>query len=136
MTPVLILALSAVALSQFGLYLWRAAIISIAAEFCSEGGPYSGGGGIPPNSLYKHDFQSLSAIHDICPTLAQPSMQLQLVRAYYQAIQVISSLCEERVSSIATWAATELEICTLCAAALVNQRSRSTQACYLEAGSF
>jgi len=132
----LILALSVVALGQFGLYLWRAAIISIAAESISGNGSYGGGGGRQSNSLYKHDFHALSAMHDICPTLSRPSVQLRLVRAYYRAIQRISDLCDRRITSIASWAATEMEICTLCVAELVNQRSRSTQACYIQAGSF
>ncbi len=136
MTPTLILALSAMALSQFGLYLWRAAIISIAANSLTGEGPYGSGGGKQSNSLHKHDFHSLSAIHDICPALARPSIQLRFVRAYYQAIQLIGSICKERISSIANWAAIELEICTLYAAALVDQRRCKTQACYVEAGSF
>jgi hypothetical protein len=136
MTPILILALSALALSQFGLYLWRAAIISIAANSFTGDGPYGSGGGKQSNSLQKHDFHSLSAIHDICPALARPSIQLQFVRAYYQAIQLIGGVCKERISSIANWAAIELEICTLYAAALVDQRRCKTQACYVEAGSF
>jgi hypothetical protein len=136
MIPVLILALSAVAMTQFGLYLWRAAIISIAAEAYSGEGSESGSGGKPSNPLHKHDFHSLSAIHDICPTFERPSLHLQLVRVYYQAIQVIGNLCEERISSIANWAAVELDLCTRCAAVLVDQRRRSTQACFVEASSF
>ncbi len=136
MIPVLILALSAVAMTQFGLYLWRAAIISIAAESYSGGGSYSGGDGKPSNPLHKHDFHSLSAIHDLCPTFERPSYHLQLVRAYYRAVQVVGDLCEERISSIANWAAIELDVCTRCAAVLVDQRRRSTQACFVEARSF
>jgi hypothetical protein len=136
MVPALILALSAVAMTQFGLYLWRAAIISIAAESYSDGGSCSGGGGKRSNPLHKHDFHSLSAIHDICPTFERPNMHLQLVRAYYRAVQVIGNLCEERISPIANWAAVELDLCTRCAAVLVDQRRRSTQACFVKASTF
>lgn len=135
MIPVFILALSALAMTQFGLYLWRAAIISIAAESLSGDGPNSGGGN-RPNSLHKHDFQSLSAIHDICPKFERPSVQLQLVRAYYQAIRAIGDVCETRISSISKWAAIELDVCTQCAEVLVDQRRRDTQACFVQASSY
>ncbi|MGH9701968.1 MAG: hypothetical protein ACRD4K_01225 [Candidatus Acidiferrales bacterium] len=134
MIPFFVLTASALALSQFGFYLWRAAIISIAAESYSSNGPY--GGRKASNSLHKHDFRSLSAIHDICPTLQRPSLNLQLVRAYYQAIQAIGDLCEARISFISNWAALELDVCTRCAEVLVDQRRRSTQACFAEASSY
>ena len=135
MIPFCILTASTLALSQFGFYLWRAAIISIAAESYSSNGP-SGGGGKSSNSLHKHDFRSLSAIHDLCPTLQRPSLNLQLVTAYYQAVQAIGNLCEARISFISNWAALELDVCTRCAEVLVDERRRSTQAFFAEVSSY
>ncbi len=128
-TPIIVLTLSLAALSQFGLYLWRAAIISVAATSLAADDSCS--------MLMKNkDFQSLTAIHDICPQFGRPGLRLQFVQVYYQAVQGIASLCEMRLPAVREWAAIEMSVCTRAAAVLVDQRMRSTQACFAEVSSF
>jgi hypothetical protein len=128
-TPIIVLTLSLAALSQFGLYLWRAALISVAATSLT----------VDENSstlLKNKDFQSLAAIHDICPQFGRPGLRLQFVQAYYQAVQGITNLCEKHLPAVREWAAVEMSVCTRAAAVLVDQRMRSTQACFAEVSSF
>ena len=130
LTPIVVLTLSLAALSQFGLYLWRAAIISVAADV------FDGSGESSTTLLDNKDFKSLTAIHDICPQFGRPGLKLQFVQAYYQAVQGISSLSQKRLPSVREWAAVEMSVCTRAAAVLVDQRMRSTQACYAQISSF
>ncbi|MGH9701969.1 MAG: hypothetical protein ACRD4K_01230 [Candidatus Acidiferrales bacterium] len=129
LTPIVVLTLSLAALSQFGLYLWRAAVLSVAAESLSADESTT-------ILLNNKDFKSLTAIHDICPQFGRPGLKLHLVQAYYQAVQGISNLCSMRLPSVREWAAVEMSVCTRAAAVLVDQRMRSTQACYAQVSSF
>jgi len=129
LTPIVVLTLSLAALSQFGLYLWRAAILSVAAESLSADEKTT-------TLLNNKDFKSLTAIHDICPQFGRPGLKLQFVQAYYQAVQGISNLCRMGLPSVREWAAVEMSVCTRAAAVLVDQRMRSTQACYAQVSSF
>ena len=128
-TPIIVLTLSLAALSQFGLYLWRAAIISVASESLAADESSS-------MLLNNNDFKSLMAIHDICPQFGRPRLKFQFVQAYYQAVQAIASLCQKQLPAVREWAGVEMSICTRAAAVLVDQRTRNTQACYAEVSSF
>ncbi len=128
-TPIIVLTLSLAALSQFGLYLWRAAILSVAATSLTaqEGS----------STLVKNqDFQSLKAIHQMCPQLGRPGLRLQFVQTYYQAVKGVATLCKMRMPKVGEWAAVEMSMCTRAAAVLVDQRMRSTQACFAQVSSF
>ena len=134
MIPILILALSILALCQFGVYLWRAAMISVAAESLLNEGDTAD---LDHSSLFdKHDFQALAAVHDICPQFERPSIRLQFVRAYFSAVQLLKSLSEESLPAVAGWAKVEMEVCTRCMAVMVDHRLRSTQAHLAEVSSF
>ncbi len=128
-TPIIVLTLSLAALSQFGLYLWRAAIISVAAtSLAAQEGSST--------LLKNQDFQSLKAIHQICPQLGRAGLRLQFVQAYYQAVKGLASLCQFRMPKVGEWAAVEMNMCTRAVAVLVDQRMRNTQACYAQVSSF
>jgi hypothetical protein len=134
MIPILILALSILALCQFGVYLWRAAMISVAAEVLLNEMDTDDRG---PSSVFaKRDFQSLAAVHDICPQFERPSLRLQFVRAYFRAVELLGSLSEESLPAVADWAKVEMEVCTRCMAVMVDHRLRSTQAHFAEVSSF
>ena len=128
-TPIIVLTLSLAALSQFGLYLWRAAIISVASESLATDESSS-------ILLNNKDFKSLTAIYDMCPQFGRAGLRLQFVQAYYQAVRGIATLCKTHLPAVREWAAVEMSVCTRAAAVIVDQRLRNTQACYAEVSSF
>jgi hypothetical protein len=120
MLSAMILAISTVALAQFGVFYWRAVIIGVAAEPISErvleAAQVSGG------RLSARDFGALAELHELTPDLQSSHRGLGLVRFYYKLMQLVETACGSRVPAVAAWADKESLICARYAAVLIDRR--------------
>ena len=124
MISALILVFSVAALTQFGFYLWRAAVINLAAADVSH------------NALENKDFQALAALNQICPALNSATPRIALVRTYYRAVAWLSASLRSLLPSAADWAEREMATCSRYMAVVVDQRLQSNQACFAALRSF
>ncbi|MFZ3245086.1 MAG: hypothetical protein WA185_08420 [Candidatus Acidiferrales bacterium] len=122
MVAALILVISGVMLAQFVVFFWRANMLAVAAEPLSEG--------FSP-SLTLDDFDTVAAMSKICPSVTVPTSQLWQVRAYYQAVRVVSWLCSA-MPQANSWARQEMASCTRFVAVSMDRCLQSNQA-YLAA---
>jgi len=116
----MLLAITIVALSQFGLYYWRAVLAGMAAQPVSdrvllaahlEGGRMKG-----------QDFKRLAGLHDLTPDLRPNGSGLTLVRAYYRMIEGLAVLSGLRMPAVAEWCERERVICARVAAVQIDRR--------------
>jgi hypothetical protein len=120
MIAALILVFSLAALAQFGFYCWRAAVITFAAADVSD------------STLEDKDFQALSTLNEICPTLNSSSPRIRLVQAYYRAVERLNA----SFPSAAGWAQQEMATCARYMAVAVDQRLQRNQTCFAALRSF
>jgi hypothetical protein len=120
----LILVFSMAALAQFGFYMWRATVITLAATDVSD------------NTLENKDFQALAALNEICPALNVSTPKIGLVRIYYRAVEWLSASLRASLPSAADWAEREMATCARYMAVVVDQRLQQNQACFAALRSF
>jgi hypothetical protein len=124
MISALILVFSLTALTQFGFYCWRVAVITLAAADVSD------------NTLEDKDFQALATLNEICPALNASTPKIGLVRAYYRAVEWLSASLRASFPSAADWAEREMATCARYMAVVVDQRLQRNQACFAALRSF
>lgn len=123
MVGALILVISSAMLAQFVVFFWRANMLAVAAEALSES--------FSP-ALKLNDFDAIAAMSKICPSVTAPTSQLWQVRAYYQAVRVLSWLCSAALPQVNSWARQEMACCTRFVAVSMDRCLQSNQA-YLAA---
>ncbi len=115
----MLFAISTVALSQFGIYYWRAVMASVASQPISESVLSAVEAENRP--LRSEDFAHFAGIHELTPNLNH-GQGLGLVRFYYGIIKAVEMLVGAQVPAVATWTAREGAICAQYAAVQVDQR--------------
>jgi hypothetical protein len=118
MIAALILVISGAMLAQFLVFFWRANMLAVAAEPLSES--------FSP-ALKLDDFDSVAAMSKICPSVTVLTSQLWQVRAYYQAVRVVSWLCSA-MPQANSWARQEMVSCTRFVAVSMDRCLQSNQA--------
>jgi len=119
MFSALILAVSIVALAQFGAFYWRAIVAGIAAQ------PVSGQVLAAANvdkSILGQDYRSLAQLHQLTPDLCAKSSGLGLVPLYFKFIHGIGKLASRRMSALANWAESESALCARYVAVQIDRR--------------
>ena len=120
MFALMLLAISTVALTQFGVFYWRAVLASVAAQpvcmsvlsaVAAENRP-----------LRAADFVQFAGLHELTPDLSTGGRGLGLVRFYYALIQALEMLVGARVPAVAQWTEREGAICARYAAVQVDLR--------------
>lgn len=129
MFAALIFAISAAALAQFGVFTWRAGLLSLAEQPLSE--QICEIAGISANSIGQKDFETLSSLHKVCPELKQASRELWSVRVYYQVVRSLGWLGGSK-----PWASREMALCTRYVAVVIDQRLQRNRACLAQLSSY
>ena len=120
MFSVLILAISIVALTQFGAFYWRAVIVGIAAQPVSE--QVLAAANVDTRTLRGEDYRSLAQLHKLTPDICAKSSGLGLVPLYFKFIHATGKLASGRITALANWAESERVLCARYAAVQVDRR--------------
>jgi hypothetical protein len=118
MFALMLFAISIVALTQFGLYYWRAVLASAASQPVSDG--ILKAAGVENGRVTGSDFQTLVGLHDLTPVLHQSATGLGLVRLYYRLVDSLSALAG--MTAIAAWREKELAVCARYVAVQIDRR--------------
>jgi hypothetical protein len=120
MFAAMLFAISIVALSQFGLYYWRALLAAVAGQPVSES--VLSAAGVESRRVTGRDFGTLVGLHDLTPDLNPSKGGLGLVRLYYRIVDAISAAAGQRMPAVAAWCDQELAVCARYAAVQVDLR--------------
>jgi hypothetical protein len=120
MFSVLILAISVVALTQFGAFYWRAVVVGIAAQPVSE--QVLAAANVDTRTLRGEDYRSLAQLHKLTPDICAKSSGLGLVPLYFKIIHATGKLAAGRITALANWAESERVLCARYAAVQVGRR--------------
>lgn len=124
MVAAFILVISGAMLAQFVVFFWRANMLAVAAEPLSESlrSPEAGFSA----ALNLDDFETVAAISKLCPSVTLSAAKLRPVRAYYQAMRVISRLLSA-MPQANSWARQEMAFCTRYVAVSMDRCLQSNQ---------
>jgi hypothetical protein len=120
MFSVLLLAISIVALAQFGVFYWRAVVAGIAAQPVS--GQVLAAANVNTGTLRGEDYRSLAQLHKLTPDICAKSSGLGLVPLYFELIHAIGKLASGRIAALAEWAESERALCARYAAVRIDCR--------------
>jgi hypothetical protein len=120
MFSALILAISIVALAQFGAFYWRAVVVGIAAQPVS--GQVLAAANLETGTLCGEDYRSLAQLHQLTPDICAKSSGLGLVPLYFKLIHAIGKLASGRIIALADWAESERVLCARYAAVQIDRR--------------
>ena len=120
MFSVLILAISIVALTQFGAFYWRAVVVGIAAQPVSE--QVLAAANVDTRTLRGEDYRSLAQLHKLTPDICAKSSGLGMVPLYFKIIHATGKLASVRITALANWAESERVLCARFAAVQVDRR--------------
>jgi hypothetical protein len=120
MFAAMLFAISTVAVSQFGMYYWRAVLASVASQPVSESVLAAVSAENRP--LRSADFAQFAGLHELTPDLNPRGRSLGLVRFYYGVIRAVDMLVGARVPAVAQWIEREGAVCARYAAVQVDQR--------------
>jgi len=124
MVAALILVISGAMLAQFVVFFWRANMLAIAAQPLSESLTSAQTGFSAALNL--NDFEAVAAMSKLCPSVTLSSAKLLPVRAYYQAMRVISLLFAA-MPQASSWARQEMASCTRYVAVSMDRCLQSNQ---------
>lgn len=122
MVPVFILAVSLVALAQFGLYYWRATISAVAAQAISDRIRLAAG---ITHVIGAQDFRNILILNNLSPDLRGPNGTFRAIRLYYSAVEKLRGM----VPGISRWADAEMATCSRYVAVLMDQHLQRNIAC-------
>lgn len=126
MLAAMLFAISIIALSQFALYYWRAILAGVAAHPVSD--RVLAAANVDGGQMQGQDFRRLAGLHELTPELQPVGGGLTLVRAYYKAIETLSSLAMNRLPGLAAWCERERVICARYAAVQIDRRLQANLA--------
>jgi hypothetical protein len=118
MFALMLLAISTVALSQFGVFYWRAVLASVASQPVSMSVLSAVSAENRP--LRAADFGQFVGLHQLTPDLTTRGQGLGLVRFYYSLVQALEMLVGQRVPAVAQWTEREGATCARYAAVRVD----------------
>jgi hypothetical protein len=120
MFAAMLFAISIVALSQFGLYYWRALLAAVAGQPVSES--VLAAAGVENRRVTGRDFGTLSGLHDLTLNLNPDKGGLGLVRLYYRIVDGFSAAAGRRMPAVAAWCEQELAVCARYVAVQIDLR--------------
>jgi hypothetical protein len=127
MIAAILFIVSVVAFGQFGLYYWRATISGIAAQAISD--RIRVAAGITSAAIGAKDFGNIIILNDLAPDLRGPNGSFWVIRTYYSTVRSLGRI----VPAMASWAETEMAICSRYVAVLMDQHLERNMACAAEA---
>ena len=120
MFAAMLFAISAVAITQFGMYYWRAVLASVASQPVSESVLAAISAENRP--LEAADFVQFAGLHAMTPDLTPRGRGLAMVRFYYGLTRALNIMVGVRVPAIAQWIEQEGTICARYAAVQIDHR--------------
>ena len=123
MIAMILLFVSIVTLGQFGLFYWRAMIMSVSALPVSD--RLRVAAGITATAIGSHDFGAILSTYNLVPDLRGSCGSLRAVRTYYRVVQKLGRM----IPATARWAEAEMTTCSHYAAVLVDQHLERNLAC-------
>jgi hypothetical protein len=120
MFAAMLFAISTVAITQFGMYYWRAVLASVASQPVSESVLAAISAENRP--LQAADFVQFAGLHALTPDLSPRGGGLGLVRFYYGLTRALNMMIGVRVPVVAQWIEREGSICARYAAVQIDQR--------------
>jgi hypothetical protein len=120
MFAAMLFAISAVAITQFGMYYWRAVLASVASQPVSESVLAAISAENRP--LEAADFVQFAGLHAITPDLTPRGRGLAMVRFYYLLTRALNMMVGVRVPAVAQWIEQEGTICARYAAVQIDHR--------------
>jgi hypothetical protein len=119
MFAAMLFAISIVALTQFGLYYWRAVVAAVAGQPVSD--RVLAAAGVEAGNITGSDFRTLAGLHELTPDLHPDKSGLGLVRLYYRMVDSINGVAG-RMPAVAAWCEQERTVCARYAAVQVHRR--------------
>ena len=116
----MLFAISAVAITQFGMYYWRAVLASVASQPVSESVLAAISAENRP--LEAADFVQFAGLHAMTPDLTPRGRGLAMVRFYYGLTRALNMMVGVRVPAVAQWIEQEGTICARYAAVQIDHR--------------
>ena len=135
MLAALIFVISVAAAIQFGVFSWRAGLLSFTSEPLSEAmKPVTQFIADPQNPK---DFHVFALLQELCPEL-HPSERRELwtVRLYYRTVSYLGSKLGAAAPAWRAWSHREMVACTRYVAVLMDQRLQRNLSCLAEIRSF
>jgi hypothetical protein len=120
MFAAMLFAISIVALTQFGLYYWRAVLAAVAGQPVSDS--VLTAARIENGRVLGSDFETLVGLHDLTPDLHPSRGGLGFVRLYYHIVDGISTTLGNAMPSVSSWCDQELAVCARYAAVQIDRR--------------
>ena len=120
MFAAMLFAISAVAITQFGMYYWRAVLASVASQPVSESVLAAISAENRP--LEAADFVQFAGLHAMTPDLTPRGRGLAMVRFYYGLTRALNMMIGVRVPAVAQWIEQEGTICARYAAVQIDHR--------------
>jgi hypothetical protein len=116
----MLFAISAVAITQFGMYYWRAVLASVASQPVSESVLAAISAENRP--LEAADFVQFAGLHAMTPDLTPRGRGIAMVRFYYGLTRALNMMVGVRVPAVAQWIEQEGTICARYAAVQIDHR--------------
>jgi hypothetical protein len=123
MFAAMLFAISTVAITQFGMYYWRAVLASVASQPVSESVLAAISAENRP--LQAADFVQFAGLHAMTPDLTPRGRGLAMVRFYYGLTRALNMMVGVRVPAVAKWIEQEGTICARYAAVQIDHRLRA-----------
>ena len=120
MFAAMLFAISTVAVTQFGMYYWRAVLASVASQPVSESVLAAISAENRP--LQAADFVQFAGLHSMTPDLTPRGRGLAMVRFYYGLTRALHIMVGVRVPAVAQWIEQEGTICARYAAVQIDHR--------------
>jgi hypothetical protein len=120
MFAAMLFAISAVAITQFGMYYWRAVLASVASQPVSESVLAAISAENRP--LQAADFVQFAGLHAMTPDLTPRGRGLAMVRFYYGLTRALNMMVGVHVPVVAQWIEQEGTICARYAAVQIDHR--------------
>jgi hypothetical protein len=130
MVAVLILVLSTIALGQFGIFYWRALVVTTATQPLSDraraaASLASDNAGVP-------EFSAVLSLHKLTPGLGGKGGGLTLIRSYHSIVSAMGRV----VPALSNWANSEKQVCARYATVVLDRRLQRVAACVASSQSF
>jgi hypothetical protein len=122
MFSALLLAISVVALAQFGLYYWRAVLTGVASQPISS--RVLEAAQLEEADLRGKDFEKLTGLLALTPELQDSGDHLGPVRVYYAIVGFLGSLSP----ALSAWSEQERVLCARYTAVQVERRLQANLA--------
>jgi hypothetical protein len=130
MLAALILVLSTIALMQFGVYYWRALVVTAATQPLSDRARAAAQ--LATDTAGVPEFSAVMSLHKLTPGLGGNGGGLGLVRSYFSVVNALG----KAMPSLASWANGEKVVCARYATVILDRRLARVAACVASSQSF